>query len=329
MVSTQMVHFTVNGDAVSLPVQPGQSLAKLLREQLRLTGTKIGCSEAECGSCTVVIEGKPILSCAYPAQRAEGKHVLTIEGLSKLDGNEDTLHPLQQAFVLYGAVQCGFCIPGMLMTAYALLERNPDPTREDVHHALKHTFCRCAGYPTIENAVLAAAKAMRTGEPVELPKLAESKWAENVVGKVHVRPEAVAKVTGRALFTDDMKIEDMVYGRAKRADIPHAIVKRLDVSKAKSLPGVLAVLTADDIPGDHYHGTIIRDWPTMVGIGERIRYVGDVVAIVAAETNEIAGQALELIEVDYEALPVVSNPVQAHKSDSASSARAGEFAEAY
>ena len=314
MVSTQMVHFTVNGDEVSLPVQPGQSLAKLLREQLRLTGTKIGCSEAECGSCTVVIEGKPILSCAYPAQRAEGKHVLTIEGLSKLDGNEDTLHPLQQAFVLHGAVQCGFCIPGMLMTAYALLERNPDPTKEDIHHALKHTFCRCAGYPTIEKAVLAAAKAIRTGEAVELPVLQESKWAEQVVGKVHVRPEAVAKVTGRALFTDDMKIEDMVYGRAKRADIPHAIVKSIDVSKAKSLPGVLAVLTAADIPGDHYHGTIIRDWPTMVGVGEKIRYVGDVVAIVAAETNEIAGQALELIDVEFEALPIVSNPVQAHKS---------------
>lgn len=314
MTNKQMVDFTVNGDHVSLSVKPGQSLAELLREELRLTGTKIGCSEAECGSCTVVIEGKPILSCAFPALRAQGKNVLTIEGLSKLDGNGDTLHPLQQAFVLYGAVQCGFCIPGMLMTAYALLERNPDPTRDEVHHALKHTFCRCAGYPTIEKAVLAAAKAMRTGEPVELPELPESKWAEQVVGRVHVRPEAVAKVTGRALFTDDLKLEDMAYGRAKRADIPHAIVKSLDVSRAKSLPGVLAVLTAEDIPGDHYHGTIIRDWPSIVGVGEKIRYVGDVVAIVAAESNEIATQALELIDVEYEALPIVSNPVQAHES---------------
>ncbi|MCD4671640.1 MAG: molybdopterin-dependent oxidoreductase [Anaerolineaceae bacterium] len=314
MTNKQMVDFTVNGDHVSLSVKPGQSLAELLREELRLTGTKIGCSEAECGSCTVVIDGKPVLSCAFPALRAQGKNVLTIEGLSKLDGNGDTLHPLQQAFVLYGAVQCGFCIPGMLMTAYALLERNPDPTRDEVHHALKHTFCRCAGYPTIEKAVLAAAKAMRNGEPVELPELPESKWAEQVVGRVHVRPEAVAKVTGRALFTDDLKLEDMAYGRAKRADIPHAIVKSLDVSRAKSLPGVLAVLTAEDIPGDHYHGTIIRDWPSIVGVGEKIRYVGDVVALVAAESNEIATQALELIDVGYEALPIVSNPVQAHES---------------
>jgi xanthine dehydrogenase molybdenum-binding subunit len=314
MSGNAKVEFTVNGDKVSLPVKPGETLAGLLRERLRLTGTKIGCNEAECGSCTVVIDDKPILSCTYPAQRAQGKEIVTIEGLSKLDGHPDTLHPLQQAFVLYGAVQCGFCIPGMLMTSYALLKRNPDPTRAEVHSALKHTFCRCAGYPTIEKAVLAAAKAMRTGEPVEPPALAESKWAENVVGKVHVRPEAVAKVTGRAQFTDDLQLPGMIYGRAKRADVPHAAVKSLDISKAKALPGVLAVLTAEDIPGDHYHGTFIRDWPSMVGIGEKIRYVGDVVAIVAAETDDIAAAALDLIYVEYENLPVVSNPVQAYQA---------------
>lgn len=317
MNETTMVEFTVNGEKVSLPTQPGESLAHLLRERLRLTGTKIGCNEAECGSCTVVIDGKPILSCTYPAQRAQGQDILTIEGLSKLEGDPDTLHPLQQAFVLYGAVQCGFCIPGMLLTAYALLKRNPDPSRKEIRDALKHTFCRCAGYLSIEKAVLAAAKAMRTGEPVEPPDLPDSQWAEKVVGKVHVRPEAVAKVTGRAQFTDDLQFVGMIYGRAKRADVPHAILKRLDISKAKALPGVLAVLTAEDIPGDHYHGTIIRDWPSIVAVGERIRYVGDVVALVAAETDDIAAEALNLIEMQVQPLPVVSDPVQAHQAEAA------------
>lgn len=314
MNGNSLVEFTVNGERISLPAKPGETLSSLLRERLRLTGTKIGCNEAECGSCTVVIDDKPILSCTYPAQRVHGRDVLTIEGLSKLDGNPDTLHPLQEAFVLYGAVQCGFCIPGMLLTAYALLKRNPDPSRDEVRSALKHTFCRCAGYPSIEKAVLAAAKTMRTGEAVELPNLPESKWAEHVVGKVHVRPEAVAKVTGRAQFTDDLQLPGMIYGRAKRADVPHAIVKSVDISDAKSLPGVLAVLTAEDIPGDHYHGTIIRDWPSIVGVGEKIRYVGDTVAIVAAETDDIAAQALDLIYVKYETLPVVSDPVSAHQA---------------
>ncbi len=168
------MNFTVNGNSVTIDPQPGEMLADLLRQRLGLTGTKIGCNEAECGACTVLVDGLPVLSCTYPAERAQGQHVLTIEGLSGAleSGNLEALHPLQQAFVLHGAVQCGFCIPGQIMTAYALLQMKPDPSQADIRQALKDTLCRCGGYPTIERAILAAAEALRTGASVEPPDLA-------------------------------------------------------------------------------------------------------------------------------------------------------------
>src|SRR5512143_3610910 len=182
-MADNQVSLTVNGRAYSLPPVPGETLANLLRQRLRLTGTKIACEESECGACTVLVDGEPILSCMYPAQRAEGKSILTIEGLAaeftkgvmkrerqgSLEGTAKMLHPLQEAFIEHGAVQCGFCIPGQIMTSYALLKRNPDPNSAEVRFALKDTLCRCAGYPTIENAILAAAQALRTGEPVQKP----------------------------------------------------------------------------------------------------------------------------------------------------------------
>ena len=143
---------TVNGKLYEVPAQPGEMLSDLLRERLRLTGTKIGCNEAECGACTVLVDGEPVLSCVYPAERAAGRQVVTIEGLAERVHEEMKLHPLQEAFIDHGAVQCGFCIPGQIMTAYALLKRNPEPSSAEIRYALKDTLCRCAGYPTIENS---------------------------------------------------------------------------------------------------------------------------------------------------------------------------------
>ncbi len=311
-MSGELIEFSVNGHAVALPPVPGEMLADLLRNRLGLTGTKIGCNEDECGACTVIIDGQPVLSCSYPAVRVQGKSVTTIEGLApRQPAGRRMLHPLQEAFILYGAVQCGFCIPGQLMTASALLERNPDPSEEDIRYALKDTLCRCAGYPAIIAAIQAAAKAVRTGEPVVPPVIANSPRAGKAVGTVAVRPDAADKVSGRAIYTDDLKFEGMLHARVKRAMVPSAIVTRLDVSRARALPGVAAVLTAEDIPGEHLHGLVITDWPSLVGVGEKIRTVGDAVAIVAAETRQIASDALDLIEVEFELLPVVSNPVQA------------------
>jgi xanthine dehydrogenase molybdenum-binding subunit len=315
------ITLTVNGHVHTLQPQPGEMLSDLLRYHLGLTGTKIACNEAECGACTVILDGEPVLSCTYPAVKADGKTILTIEGLAELTNPNSRLqtnghlHPLQQAFIQLGAVQCGFCIPGQIMTAYALLQRNPDPTEEEIKIALKDTLCRCAGYPAIIQSVQQAARVLR-GESseyhVDIPTAAR---AGRVVGTLHFRADAAAKVTGKAIFTDDINFPGMLHARVKRALVPSGILRSLDVSKARQLPGVAAVLTADDIPAERNHGLVTYDWPVMIGIGERIRTVGDALAIVAAETREIATQALELIEFEYEPRPVVSDPVQARQPD--------------
>src|SRR5512145_2017742 len=221
------ISLTVNGIQHNLEPVPGETLSTLLRQRLRLTGTKIGCEEAECGACTVLVDGEPVVSCIYPAERANGKTVVTIEGLAQRVHDEMKLHPLQEAFVEHGAVQCGFCIPGQIMTAFALLKRNPDPNSADVRFALKDTLCRCAGYPTIENAILAAAEALRTGEPVRPPHILDSIHAQNVVGRTHVRPDAIEKVNGQAIYTDDLLFDGMLHAKVRRAMVPHAFLKRL------------------------------------------------------------------------------------------------------
>jgi xanthine dehydrogenase molybdenum-binding subunit len=305
------ITLTVNNELHTLPIKPGETLAALLRERLHLTGTKIGCEEAECGACTVLVNQEPVLSCIYPAVRADGKNVLSIEGLAQYVEKVMKLHPLQEAFIEHGAVQCGFCIPGQIMTAFALLKRNPNPSQDEIRYALKDTLCRCAGYPMIEKAILAAAHTLRTGEPLPLPDVYESIHKREVVGRKHLRPDAVDKVTGKAIFTDDLKFDNMLYGKVRRAMVPHATLKKLDISKAKAVEGVIAVLTAEDIPGEQNHGLIISDWPALIGIGQKVRYIGDAIAIVAAETPEIAAYAATLIETEFDLLPVITNPIQA------------------
>ncbi len=308
----QKISLNVNDKHYELACLPGETLAELLRNRLNLTGTKIGCGEAECGSCTVVIDGQAVMSCVYPAERADGKRVTTIEGLIGPDG---ALHPLQDAFIKHGAVQCGFCIPGQIMTAYALLEHNPDPSQAEIRSALKDTLCRCAGYPSIENAIREAASSLRTGEPIKGASVPDSESVSQVIGRTTIRPDAKSKVTGSAIYTDDLKFEKMLYAAVRRAEVPHAILREVDFDAALSVPGVVAVLTAKDVPGDKNHGLVIFDWPTMIGIGERIRYVGDALAIIAAETQEAALEAATRIEVRFDELPVVNDPVQARQPD--------------
>jgi len=307
------INLSVNGKQYSLESVAGETLSTLLRQRLHLTGTKIGCEEAECGVCTVLVDGEPIMSCVYPAERADGKNIVTIEGLAQHVHEEMKLHPLQEAFVEHGAVQCGFCIPGQIMTAYALLKRDPNPDSDDVRFALKDTLCRCAGYPSIENAILAAAESLRTGEPVKKPNISNSIHVHKSVGHTNLRPDGIEKVIGSAVYTDDLVFDGMLYAKARRAMIPHGFLKKLDISKAKALPGVVAVLTAEDVPGEKNHGLVIYDWPVMIGVGERVRYVGDALAIVAAETQEIAEQASALIEAEFDLQPVITNPVQARQ----------------
>ena len=298
--------FTLNGKPISVEVKPNEFLAEVLRYRLGMTGTKVGCNEAECGICTVIVDGQSVNSCVYPALKAQGRRIETIEGLA--NGH---LHPLQETFIKYGAVQCGFCTPGVIMQSKALLDRKQGQpvTDEEIKIALKDTYCRCTGYVAIVNAVKAA-----NGQDVSLEEyLPETKHGYNVVGEALPRADSVAKVTGAAIYTDDVVFPDMLWAATLRANIPHALIKKIDTSKAKALPGVHAVLTHEDVPGRKNHGLVTIDWPVLCY--DKVRYVGDAVAIVAADTLDIAKDALKLIEVEYEPLPVVDIAEYAHQPD--------------
>jgi xanthine dehydrogenase molybdenum-binding subunit len=298
-----ILRMSVNGDAVELDVPESRFLSAVLREDLGMTGTRIGCNEAECGICTVLVDGTPVNSCIYPAFKAHGARVETIEGLSR----NGELHPLQQAFHEHGAVQCGICTPGLIMTSKALLDEKAaagaEVTSQDIRIALKDTYCRCTGYQSVINAVLQA-----SGQDIP-PYIPETKSPGHEVGRVRPNPDALAKITGQARFTDDYHFPGMLFARTLRAGIPHARIHSIDTSAARALHGVRAVLTHEDIPGRNLHGLVTVDWPVLCG--DKVRYAGDAIAIVAANNEETAAAALDLIRVEYEELPAVTSAIDA------------------
>ena len=299
------IEVCINGVWHSFRVGSRTMLLELLRDRLHLTGTKNGCNQGHCGACTVLVDGRAERACIYRAERAHGRYVETIEGLAQ--GGQ--LHPLQRAFAEYGAVQCGFCTPGLIMAAKGLLDRHPDPDERQIKEALRHNLCRCTGYVKIIAAVQAAARMVRG----EAPQETHVGQSGGVIGSRCVRPDAWDKVTGRTLFTADLRVEGMLYAAALRSAFPHAYLRRVDVSRARRMPGVAAVLTAADVPGEKCHGLVQKDWPVLAW--DKVRYVGDAIAIVAAETPEQAHAALEAIEVEYEPLPVVTSAEQALQPD--------------
>ena len=329
---------TVNGVPHNLDVPGNRFLAEVLRYDLGLTGTKIGCNEAECGACTVIVNGRSVDSCIYPAFKAQNAAVLTIEGVAGewqrcagctqetcddagaaspapvVEDEIELLHPLQQAFVLHGATQCGYCTPGFIMQVKSLLDTNPDPTDEEIKHCLKDTYCRCTGYASILTAIKAAAEKMRTGH-LPLPRLPETGEALEAVGQPLPRPDAIAKVTGQALYTDDYLFAGMLHGATLRSEHPHARILAIDTSAALAQPGVHVVLTYADVPGDPRHGLVEYDWPVFAGGPYPARYVGDPLALVVADTLEQAQEALAHIRVEYEVLPAVTDPVAARQPD--------------
>lgn len=297
-----MVTFYLNGSPVS--GMEDKKLMTFLREDCGITSVKNGCDMGVCGACTVLIDGVKKTACRQTLAQVAGRQVLTVEGLST---QEQEVY--SYAFGKAGAVQCGYCIPGMVLSAKALLDRNPDPDRRDIKQAIRGNLCRCTGYVKIEQAILLAAAHFRNGG--QLPVEEE----DGRVGGRFIRLDAADKVLGRAAYCDDLALEGMLYGAVLRAEHPRAVVQGIDTTKAKALAGVRCVLTAEDIPGGVYDGYLALDWPVLVPVGDTTHYIGDALAIVAADTAEIAREAVRQIEVRYEVLSPVTTPQAALEPD--------------
>ncbi len=297
------MHFILNGRSVSIEVEPGISLLELLREGFGLRSMKDGCApEGSCGACTVLMDGRPVVSCARDADRCDGREVVTLEGLPA-----PVRAAWADAFVASGASQCGFCSPGIVMKAEGLLRREPSPAREEIARSLAGNLCRCTGYVKIVDAIQAVA-AGRLGETQSRSEEPGTAGAAGpgIVGARTDRVGGRAMALGEQEFVADMVRPGMLHGALRFSDHPRATVRRIDTRRALAAPGVVAVVTAADVPGDRIVGLISHDWPVFVAEGETTRFVGDVLAAVAARTRRQARAAAALVDVVYEVLePVV------------------------
>lgn len=297
-------------------VDPERKLIDVLRKDCGCKSVKDGCSEGACGTCTVLVDGKATKACVQKMSRMEGKHILTVEGLSARE-KEVYVYAFGEA----GAVQCGFCIPGMVICGKGLLDVNPNPSRVEIAHAIRNNYCRCTGYKKIIDGIELAGKILR--ENLSLEELEEAKRKEGqggglkdgkqrepviTVGAAIHRIDVEGKVLGTGEYVDDVELPDMIYGSAVRSQYPRARVLSIDTAQAKALPGVVCVLTAEDVPGKNKVGHLKQDWDTMIAVGDVTRYLGDAIAIVAAETPEILEQAKALVKVEYEELKPMTCP---------------------
>ena len=307
------ISFIVNTDSVTVETDPTRTLLEVLREDLGLTGTKQGCDlEGECGACTVLLDGRPVRSCLTPVGKVAGRRVETVEGLalhapSGLVGQED-LHPLQAAFIECGAVQCGFCTPGMLMAAKALLDCESDPTNAQIVDALEGNLCRCTGYVKIIDAVRQAAARLHVGAGSPRPDPGRGDPAPTdrpIIGGTMLRTDSIPKVTGAALYVEDMVMPGMLHGAVLRSPHHHARVILLNTQPAARVQGVLAVLSAADIAGENGLGDYSQEEPVLCPIGGTVRMVGAPIALVVAESPAALKAGLAAVEVGYEILPHV------------------------
>jgi CO/xanthine dehydrogenase Mo-binding subunit/aerobic-type carbon monoxide dehydrogenase small subunit (CoxS/CutS family) len=284
--------FTINGQSISSDVDGKKSLLRYLRDDLGMTGTKDGCGSGDCGTCVVLVDGRPVDSCVYLMRRAQGVAIETIEGLSEPGGR---LHPIQAAYLARGGTQCGFCTPGMIMATKALLASNPDPTEAEIREGLKDNICRCTGYLQIFESV------QQAGEWLQDPA-AYDEWkpAYGALGASAVLVDGHKSVQGRLTYADDMILPGMLYGSVVWSEHPYARILGIDATAAAVAPGVERVVTAVDVPGLNAHGTIIQDQPVLCH--DFVRFTGDPVAVVLADTKEHADAAARLVSVEYEPL---------------------------
>jgi aldehyde oxidoreductase len=298
-----MITFLLNGQNAQYSGDETTSLLTYLREERGITSVKDGCSgQAACGACLVELDGKPALACSTPMKRVAGKEVITIEGFP-----ENVRRTLGRAFVAKGAVQCGYCTPGILARAKILLQSNPDPSRAEVVKALNAHVCRCTGYARIVDAVLLAAQALRENQEIA--------WEHRTgIGYSYPKYEGYEKALGISPYVNDLKFEGMLYGVLKFSEHPRAKVLKIDVSDVEKIPGVIRVFDTQDIPGQRYQGLLVKDWPMMVAVGEETRCIGDVVVGVVAKSEDLARRAAEAIKVEYEVLEPVTEVTEAAKS---------------
>ena len=285
----KQLQLRVNCKTYNLLTPESASLASVIRDQVGLTGTKIGCSQGSCGACTVIANGKPVLSCITPAFRCNGMDIKTIEGI-EANGIPDLL---QELFMSKGAVQCGFCTPGMILTAKEFVEHSPNATRTDIAEALSGNLCRCTGYKKIIEAVVEYAQLKQQGIE-HLPKNSES---SNIIGVGRPYIEAEKKVRGTAQYADDLRFQNMLYCKFMRSTHAHALINSIDVSHAKSIDGVVYIATGNELPEKFGVLPVSQD-ETAMAI-EKTRYYGEVVAAVAAESFEIAEAACKAIRISY------------------------------
>jgi len=295
------MEFHLNGQRRTFLASPDLNVLTYLREVAGLISPKDGCSgEGVCGCCTVLVDGASRLSCRMKMKDLEGKSLTTAEGLSPREREV-----FGDAFVVKGGVQCGFCTPGIVMKAKAMLDKNPSPSREEIAAGLSGNICRCTGYKKVIDSIECAAEALREGKAVALPQ------GTGRVGTRHGKYTGREAVLGDRVFVGDMKEPGMLFGALRFSDHPRAKVLRIDISEAQAVPGVIRVLTAKDVPGKRHMGSITMDWPVLVAEGETTCFVGDVLATVAAETEAIAREAAAKVKVDYEVLDPVTDLFEA------------------
>ena len=298
-----MIRFSLNGKDIEYTGDPEVTLLQWLRCETEVKSVKDGCSgQGTCGACLVELNGKPNLACRKTMGKLENASIVTLEGIP-----EKTRRVLGEAFVASGAVQCGFCSPGMLTRTKLLLEKNPNPTREEVTKKIKSHLCRCTGYVKIVDAVMLASEIFNSDKEIT--------WDDPVFGASPPKVQAYERAIGKPLFIGGMEFENLLHGALHLSDHPRARILKINTAKAEAMEGVVRVFTAKDIPGTRSIGMIVKDWDVYIAEGEITRYVGDVLAMVVAETKLISRQAAALIEVEYEVLEPVVDTAQALEGD--------------
>lgn len=282
-----MYTFEVNGRKIT--TEEDKNILYFLRDNLNITSVKDGCGIGACGACTILMDGKKYKSCVVTTKKADGKKILTVDGLTE---KEKKIY--SYAFATAGAVQCGFCTPGMVLSAKSLLDVNLNPTESDIKKAINGNYCRCTGYYKIIKAVNIAAKCLRNEI---IPEIQEPK---GFVGERAVRQDALPKILGTAKFAGDLRVPGMCYGKAVHSKYARALVKSIDISQAKKHPECVKIVLAEDVPGERVLGHLTLDWPALVAVGEETRYFGDAVALIAAKSKKALKEIESLIKVEYE-----------------------------